>query len=182
LIAAINEQKITVSQAHYSFGALVRRLGEPAPGPAGLLLPPTASALAALPYFEMHQMGIERRRADLLARVGHAAGRIEGLAAGSPEAAYATLQTIPGIGPWTAAETTSRAFGDPDAVSLVDVHLPDMVAWALAREARADDARMLELLEPYAGQRGRVIRLLEVSGIRPPRFGPRFSPQRIDRI
>ena len=29
---------------------------------------------------------------------------------------------------------------------------------------RADDARMLELLEPYVGQRGRVQRLLEVSG------------------
>ena len=39
------------------------------------------------------------------------------------------------------------------------------MAWALAGEPRADDARMLELLEPYRGQRGRVQRLLEVGRI-----------------
>jgi hypothetical protein len=32
---------------------------------------------------------------------------------------------------------------------------------------------MLELLAPYAGHRGRVIRLLERDGHRAPRFGPR---------
>jgi 3-methyladenine DNA glycosylase/8-oxoguanine DNA glycosylase len=74
------------------------------------------------------------------------------------------------------------AFGDPDAVSVGDAHLPDLVSWALAGEARADDARMLEILAPYAGQRGRVIRLLEVAGIKIPRYGPRFSPRRIERI
>jgi len=41
---------------------------------------------------------------------------------------------------------------------------------------------MLELLAPYSGQRARVIRLLEVSGIGSPRFGPRFAPRRIGRI
>ena len=61
-----------------------------------------------------------------------------------------------------------------DAVSVGDYHLPNVVAWALASEARADDARMLELLEPYRGQRGRVIRLLEASGIGAPRFGPKM--------
>jgi hypothetical protein len=41
---------------------------------------------------------------------------------------------------------------------------------------------MLELLEPYAGQRGRVQRLLEASGIRMPRFGPRTAPRTIAAI
>jgi hypothetical protein len=36
---------------------------------------------------------------------------------------------------------------------------------------------MLELLEPYRGQRGRVQRLLELSGIWPPKYGPR-APHR----
>ncbi len=72
-----------------------------------------------------------------------------------------------------------RALGDPDAVSVGDFHLPHLVSWALAGEPRADDARMLELLEPYRGQRGRVIRLLEASGIRPPRYGPRLAPRSI---
>jgi hypothetical protein len=56
------------------------------------------------------------------------------------------------------------------------------MAWALAGEPRADDARMLELLEPYRGQRGRVQRLLEVSGLRAPRSGPRMAPQRIQHL
>ena len=74
------------------------------------------------------------------------------------------------------------AFGDPDAVSVGDYHLPDVVAWALAGERRADDARMLELLEPYRGQRGRVQRLLEVGRVLPPRRGPRTAPRRIAAI
>ena len=94
--------------------------------------------------------------------------------------AYARLTALPGIGPWTAAEVGVRALGDPDAVSVGDFHLPNLVAYALAGEPRADDARMLELLEPYRGQRARVVRLLELSGIRRPAYGPRLSPRRIE--
>jgi hypothetical protein len=56
------------------------------------------------------------------------------------------------------------------------------VSWALAGEPRADDDRMLELLEPYRGQRARVQRLLEVGRIVPPRYGPRMAPRRIAAI
>ena len=89
------------------------------------------------------------------------------------------LRSVAGIGPWTSAEVRRVALGDPDAISVGDFHVPSLVAWALAGEARADDARMLELLEPYLGQRGRVQRLLEASGIRLPRFGPRMAPRSI---
>jgi hypothetical protein len=34
---------------------------------------------------------------------------------------------------------------------------------------------MLELLEPYKGHRHRVARLVELSGLSPPRHGPRMS-------
>ena len=96
--------------------------------------------------------------------------------------AHARLQAVPGIGPWTANEVTLRALGDRDAVSVGDFHLPNLVAWALAREPRADDTRMLELLEPYRGHRAIVVRWLELSGIRPPAYGPRLSPRRIEGI
>jgi 3-methyladenine DNA glycosylase/8-oxoguanine DNA glycosylase len=182
LIAAIAGQKVTAIEAHAAYAALVRRLGEPAPGPAPLLLPPTGASMAALPYFEFHPMGLERRRADVISNVGRLEPRIEALMAGTALEARSYLQRIPGIGPWSAAEATRAAFGDADAVSLGDAHIPDLVAWALAGEPRAGDARMLELLAPYEGQRGRVIRLLEVSRIKIPRFGPRFAPRRIDRI
>ena len=67
-------------------------------------------------------------------------------------------------------------------MSVGDAHLPNLVAWALAGEPRGTDERMLELLEPYRGQRGRVLRLLELCGIRAPRYGPRVAPRRISDI
>jgi hypothetical protein len=54
-----------------------------------------------------------------------------------------------------------------------DWHFPRHVAFALAGEHFADDARMLELLEPFRPQRGRVLRLLLASSPGPPRHAPR---------
>jgi 3-methyladenine DNA glycosylase/8-oxoguanine DNA glycosylase len=185
LVPAILEQKVTGDQARRGYRGLLRTFGEPAPGPEApsgrrLIVPPSAAALARLPYFAFHPFGIERRRADSIRRAAASSPALEA-AVGLPLAeAYARLVAIPGVGPWTAAEVAARALGDPDAVSLGDYHLPHLVAWALAGEPRGTDERMLELLEPYRGQRGRVIRLLEASGIRPPRRGPRMAPRRIE--
>ena len=179
LLPAICEQKVAGVEARAAFRGIVAAYGEPAPGPARLRLPPAPATLAALPYFAFHRFGLERRRADLIRRTAQLAARLEQ----APVAeVYARLGAVPGIGPWTLAEVGRVAFGDPDAVSVGDYHLPNLVAWALAREPRANDARMLELLEPYRGQRGRVQRLLEASGIRAPRYGPRMSPQRIGEL
>ena len=82
------------------------------------------------------------------------------------EAAYRRFTSVPGIGPWTAARLAMIALGDRDAVAVGDLHLPHMVSWHLAGERRGSDARMLELLEPYRGQRARVIRLL-LAGVGP---------------
>jgi hypothetical protein len=41
---------------------------------------------------------------------------------------------------------------------------------------------MLELLEPYRPHRGRVQRLLEMSGIKAPAFGPRTEAREIGRL
>ena len=180
LVPAILEQKVTGVEARQSFRSLIYRYGERAPGPARLWLQPAVSVLAELPYFRLHALGVERRRADLLRVAARHAARIE--SAPTPRDAERVLRAIPGIGPWTAAEVLRVAWGDPDAVSVGDFHIPNLVAWALAGQARADDARMLELLEPYRGQRGRVQRLLEASGVRIPRFGPRMSPRSIAAI
>ena len=185
LLPAILEQKVTGGEAFRSYRGLILRFGEPAPGPhgaRGLRLPPAPETLAALPYYAFHPYGVEARRADVIRRLARDARRLEGLLAGSPELAAARLQAYPGIGPWTAAEVTLRAFGDPDAVSVGDFHLPNLVAYVLAGEPRADDARMLELLEPWRGHRARVIRLLEASGLGAPRYGPRMPTRDISRI
>jgi 3-methyladenine DNA glycosylase/8-oxoguanine DNA glycosylase len=172
LIRAVLEQKVTGIEAHRAYRAMVRHFGEPAPGPAGLLLPPDAAVVAATPYWVFHPFGVEQRRTQALLRAALVAARLEQCA----DSAEATrrLTAIPGIGPWTAAEVVRTAYGDADAVSVGDFHIPHTVAWALAGEARGTDARMLELLEPYAGHRGRVCELLAAGGISAPKFGPRM--------
>lgn len=178
LLPAICEQKVTGDEARAAFRAIVHRWGAPAPGPApaGMRIPPDPAVLAATPYHAFHPLGLERRRADVLRRAAGVAAHLE---AAEPAEAARLMRAVPGIGPWTVAEVARVAHGDPDAISVGDFHIPNLVAWALAGEPRADDARMLELLEPFRGQRGRVQRLLEISGIRAPRYGPRLAPRRI---
>ncbi|MEV1144522.1 DNA-3-methyladenine glycosylase 2 family protein [Micromonospora sp. NPDC049799] len=172
LLRAVFEQKVTGKEAYRAYAAMVRHFRAAAPGPMQpLLLPPEASAVAATPYWVFHPFGVEQRRAETLRRVAAVADRLE-RCADSTEATR-RLTAIPGIGPWTAAEVVRVAYGDPDAVSVGDYHVPNTVAWALAGEARGDDARMLALLEPFRGHRGRVCGLLEAAGIQAPKFGPR---------
>jgi 3-methyladenine DNA glycosylase/8-oxoguanine DNA glycosylase len=182
LVPTILEQKVTGLAAKRSYHALVRHHGEPAPGPGGLLLPPDPAKLAALPYYAFHPLGIERKRADTIRRASAVASKLDAALTLTPEQARRRLMTVPGVGPWTAAEVSLVAMGDPDAVSVGDYHLPNLICWALAGEPRGDDARMLELLEPYRGQRGRAIRLIESAGITAPRYGPRLAPISIARI
>jgi 3-methyladenine DNA glycosylase/8-oxoguanine DNA glycosylase len=184
LLPTVLAQKVSGKEAGKSWLALVRRHGERAPGPAAgpeLWLSPTGETLRSLAYEDFHPFGIERRRAETLRRVAMRAGRLEEALAMPLPAAYARLQALEGIGPWSAAKVLLVAAGDADAVPAGDYNLPSLVAWNLAREPRADDARMLELLEPYLGHRARVLQLLHVAGEHPPRFGPRQELRRIER-
>lgn len=179
LVPSILEQKVVGLEAKRSYAALVRALGEPAPGPAGLTVPPGPDVLAATPSWTFHRFGIERKRADTIRRACSYAARLEEAVTMAPADAARRLTALPGIGPWTAAEVAIVALGDVDAVSVGDYHLPNQVAFTLAGEARADDARMLELLKPWRGHRGRVVRLIVAAGVRAPRYGPRMPLRRI---
>lgn len=182
LVPAILEQKVTSYEAHQSFRKMVYALGEPAPGPLNLRVAPHPSVLAEQPYWVFHRFGIERKRADVIRAVCARASRLEECVDLAAEEAFARLTHFTGIGPWTAAEVAARAMGDPDAVSVGDFHLPHLVSWVLAGEIRATDERMLELLEPYRGQRGRVIRLIECGAGRRPRRAPRQRIRSIQAI
>ncbi|MFF0376078.1 DNA-3-methyladenine glycosylase family protein [Actinoplanes missouriensis] len=172
LLRAILEQKVTGKEAHRAYRAICRHLGEPAPGPVDLVLPPDPAAIAATPYWTFHPFGVEQRRTQTLLRAATVAARLDECT-GAAEATR-RMTALPGIGPWTAAEVVRYAFGDPDAVSVGDFHIPNTVAWALAGEARGTDERMLELLEPFRGHRGRVCDLFALGGIGAPKFGPRM--------
>jgi len=176
LVPSILEQKVVGLEARRSHARLVRTLGEPAPGPgaAALVVPPPPNVLATTPSWTYHRAGVERKRADTVCRACSYAARLEETVDMAPDDARRRLTALPGIGPWTAAEVGLVALGDADAVSVGDYHLPNQVAWALAGEARGDDARMLELLEPWRGHRGRVLRLIALGAGHAPRFGPRM--------
>jgi 3-methyladenine DNA glycosylase/8-oxoguanine DNA glycosylase len=175
LVPAVLEQKVVGAEAWRAWRYLLLRFGEPAPGPAppGMRVCPPPAVWQRIPSWEWHRAGVEAVRARTVAGAARAAGRLEeiaGLAAGDADR---RLRSLPGIGVWTSAEIRQRACGDPDAVSVGDYHLPGAVGWLLAGR-KVDDAGMLELLAPYAGHRHRAARLVELTGQRPPRRGPRM--------
>ena len=172
LVLAVLEQKVTTIEAKAGYRALVDSLGEPAPGPVRLKVPPSPEVLARTPYWTFHRFGVERRRAVVLIEAARSARRLEEINGMDRAGAYRRLEAFPGVGPWTAAKVALVALGDPDAVEVGDYHLPHAVGYALEGTPRSTDARMLELLDPYRGHRARVIRLLHVGGISAPRFGP----------
>lgn len=180
LVPAIMEQKVTSRQAWGAWRYLLRRHGTPAPGPApaGMMVPPDARTWARIPSWEWHRAGIEPGRSATVMRAVKLAPALERtLAHGrGGEVVSTKLQSIPGVGRWTAAETAQRSHGDPDSPSVGDFHVPALVGWALTG-APVDDDGMLELLEPWRGHRERVVRLIGGSGFRKPAFGPRITIQ-----
>lgn len=173
LVPAVLSQRVTGFEAKRAFRLLVERWGEAAPGPTGLRLVPSPGVIAEIGYYDLHVIGIEKKRADALQRTCAHATRLERVAALEPDQLRSRLEAITGVGQWTSAEVARAVLGDPDAVSVGDFHLKHLVSWALASEPRGTDDRMLELLEPYRGHRGRVCTLLESAGITAPKYGPR---------
>jgi 3-methyladenine DNA glycosylase/8-oxoguanine DNA glycosylase len=180
LVPAVLEQRVQTVTAHRAWRSLVRRYGTPAPGPApagvrgGLSVVPDAHTWTRVPVWDWHRAGVDPGRARTVARVALVAPRLEEACAMAPDEARARLEKVQGIGVWTSAEVAQRAFGDADAVSVGDFHLPAAVGWALSGE-RTDDDGMLRLLAPYAPHRHRVVRLLSLDGRhRAPRRGPKL--------
>ncbi|GAB3459015.1 DNA-3-methyladenine glycosylase family protein [Actinophytocola sediminis] len=178
LVPSILEQKVTGHEARRSWRELCRRFGEPAPGPvpAGLRVPPTPRAVLAITDWEWHQAGVDLSRRRAIVAAALAADRLERAARLTGRAGRDLLRTVPGVGFWTAAEVAQRAWGDADAISVGDFHIPRIVGHALLGRD-LDDAGMLEVLAPYAPHRHRVVRYLETAGIARPRFGPRLAPR-----
>ncbi|ALX66373.1 DNA-3-methyladenine glycosylase family protein [Microbacterium sp. XT11] len=180
LACAIIEQKVTGMQAFGAWRALVTRFGERAPGPTPrpLFAPPPPEVWRRIPSWAWHRAGVEPPQSKTIVSAAARGDSIHRalLAAADGDARDRVLTSLPGVGPWTSAETRIRALGDPDAVSVGDYHLAHEVGYALTG-SRTDDAGMLELLAPWAGHRQRVIRLIFASGVREPRRGPRLAPE-----
>ncbi|MFD1720409.1 DNA-3-methyladenine glycosylase family protein [Amnibacterium endophyticum] len=181
LLAAILEQKVATIDAHRSWAWLVTRHGEAAPGPApaGMRVCPPSELWRRVPSWDWHRAGVDPKRSRAVmeaTRVAPGLERTLELGRGGAEVAK-RLRSVPGVGVWTAAETTQRAHGDADAPSIGDLHLPGIVGRALAGRT-VEDEEMLRLLEPWRGHRQRVVRLILASGAGgQPRRAPRLAPQ-----
>ena len=178
LARAILGQVVTGAEAKASHRNLVRTYGVRAPGPrSDLLVPPGPEVIAGLRYEDLHPLGIERKRAEVLLEASRRAKRIEEILAMDRDDAYRRLTAVRGIGPWTAAIVMGEAWGDRDAVLVGDHNLPSTVTWAFRRQRQGTDEEMLELLEPFRPLRRRALLLIKQSGVKRPRHGPR-SPVR----
>ncbi len=178
VVPTVCGQKVPGLNARNSWQGILRRWGRipPGPAPAALRLPPDPDTVASLAYHEFHRFDVERRRAEAIIEFARRARTLDGVARLDPATARSRLQNVRGIGAWTASIVVLLCHGDPDSVIVGDYQIPSFVTWHLAGERRGDDARMLELLEPYRGQRARVQALAKSAGA-PPRHGPRMSLQ-----
>lgn len=169
LIRAITGLAPSAFEAHRAHRQLVTALGDDAPGPGGLRLGPTSDQIAGTAAYDLHTIGFPPTIADLLRRSAaqsHRLHDVDGL-----EDLRKAIQALSGLPAGTADRVLLDAGGDPDAVPVGEPQRAHDVGRVLAEEPNADDDRMLELLEPWRGQRGRVIRLIEtdVSPSLPPR-------------
>ena len=183
LVAAVLEQKVVGMEARRAWRRMTIALSEPAPGEAGLMLPPDPATVAEVPYFRFHPWGVERRRAEVIRAVCARAASLEALADVPFDEARRRLEAMPGIGPWTSAEVMRLSFGDPDAVSVGDYHLPGhrRRGRSPARSA-APTSGCWSCWSRTEGQRGRVQVLLERSHISPPAYGPRMEARSIEKL
>lgn len=182
LVTAVCGQKVTGTEATAAIRGLSRKFGDPAPGPRpGLRLPPDPSRMASAPYWEFHDLHLEKRRADVIRRLAAIHEKIELLAGNTPSEASQRLARLRGVGEWSIAKTLEASHGDPDQVAVGDFHLKHIVVHHLTGRDRGTDEEMLELLEPFRPHRGRVTRLLHTLG-HEPKFGPRSKPRDITGI
>jgi len=183
LVPAIIEQKVTGQEALGAFRTLVHRFGERAPGPPSepepevrLWVQPSATDLRAVPSWEWLRLPVDGARSRPIQHAARVASSLERAGREAPEEFDRRVRTLPGIGVWTSAEVRSRAMGDADSVSFGDYHVATNVGYVLTGEA-VDDDGLAMLLEPYAGHRHRVQRLIELAGLGRPRRGPRMTPR-----
>ncbi|MBV8861269.1 MAG: DNA-3-methyladenine glycosylase 2 family protein [Mycobacterium sp.] len=184
LIPAVLEQRVPGADAFRSWRRLVTKFGTPPPGPAPtrMRVPPSADTWRRIPSWEFHRANVDPGRARTVVSCAQRASSLERLTSWPAARARDVLTSLPGVGVWTAAETAQRAFGDPDALSVGDYHIPKMIGWTLLGRPIAD-ADMVELLEPMRPHRHRVVRLLEASGLAyEPRRGARLAVQDIRKL
>jgi AraC family transcriptional regulator of adaptative response / DNA-3-methyladenine glycosylase II len=126
-VRAILGQRISVRAATALAGRLAAGFGEPVetPFPSLSRLHPTAARLAEVGESELTALGVSAARAGTIRALAQAvaSGQIDLHPGLDPESVLPALQSLPGIGDWTAQYIAMRALRWPDAFPAGDLGL-----------------------------------------------------------
>ena len=155
LTRAILGQQVSVAGASTLTDRLVRLFARLVPGArrSGFFAFPTAADVADAGPDRLRGLGLTRARAATLdgvaRRIADGGLDLERLRMMRPDEAQAALESLPGIGPWTASYVRMRALGDRDAFPAADLGvIKALTAAGVARGAIADVA---ERWRPWRG-------------------------------
>lgn len=164
-VEAICRRGVSAFEAARSWSLMVEAMGDDAPGPGGLRLPPAPRRLASCDPYDLHVLGLEQGRADEVRRVGSHASRLEVDPRDGGAEAIEHLAGIAGLGADVVAHTRAVALGDPDAAPVIDAHHTAAVVRTLWTGAGDGDGTvdLPELMAPHAPHRGRLVRLIALA-------------------
>jgi AraC family transcriptional regulator of adaptative response / DNA-3-methyladenine glycosylase II len=152
-VRAILGQQTTLLAARTLASRLVQHCAQQAvtPWPALSHVFPTAAHLLRVPGDALGRLGIVRQRQKAILALAQAvASNAVCLRPGADVAqTMATLQSLPGIGPWTASYIAMRALRWPDAFPAGDVALQKALAVRQAKAPARAAERLAQAWRPW---------------------------------
>ncbi|VUT02011.1 DNA-3-methyladenine glycosylase 2 [Klebsiella spallanzanii] len=140
-VRAVLGQLVSVAMAARLSGKVVAACGEPLADAPGFYLFPSAQRLVQADPLALKALGMPLRRAEALIHLARAAisGELPLVAPDNIEAGMKQLQTLPGIGRWTANYFALRGWQVPDIFLpddyLIKQRFPGMTPTRIARYA-----------------------------------------------
>lgn len=123
-VRAILGQQVSIAGARALAGRIVAAVGEPLASSLGTLTHffPSPAVLARA---DLSGLGITQNRVNAIRALAEsvASGELALDRQADRARTIAQLQTLPGVGPWTAAYIAMRSLGDPDALPVTDLGL-----------------------------------------------------------
>lgn len=148
-VRAVLGQQVSVAAATTLCARLVSRFGAQCSTPwsADSRSFPSPRIVVDAGSSELAALGMPRARAETLHGLARAvdSGELDLSIGSDPQAAYAALRRVPGVGPWTASYIAMRVLRDPDAFPAGDLH----VRRALGMPTPSAAERASERWRPY---------------------------------
>ncbi len=155
-VRALLGQQVTVAAARTIATRLVQRYGQPLPAterlsPLADQCFPSPDTLGRANWADLAALGMPGKRAQAIQSLAqHWPSLALAQRSGSPEAAQAELQQLPGIGPWTAAYMVMRGWPWPDVFLPGDVVLRQQLALTPTHTAALAPYRSYAVLQLWA--------------------------------